>query len=300
MRLFPLVNTRFHLVLAALSAITLGLSTAASAAEQLPKLALANVGAGEGVSIKTAATVEELLLGALEDTHRFKVIGSSDISGLLSFEQKRQAVGCTEDSCMAELAGALGVEYVASANVGRLGDLRVLTFKIIDVKAARVVSRVRRTVANDTELANAIDAVAKEAAGEIPAAKRAEAKAAKLEPATMATASAPPAAVASIAPIAPPSAAPVEAIATATVEPTQHTRWPAYTALALGAATLIGGATFSYLAHNDASTLKSGPQSGAVQATRLANVNTNNDRATWLFGGGAAILVGGGVLFFVF
>ena len=40
---------------------------------------------------------------------------------MLSMEQQKQALGCDDDSCLAQLGGALGVPYLFSADVGALG-----------------------------------------------------------------------------------------------------------------------------------------------------------------------------------
>jgi len=123
-----------------------------------PRLALLGVTAGDGVGDKTAATAEEILLNALYATERFEVVGRSDIANLIGFERQKQLAGCKEDvSCAAEIAGALGVPYVASAGLGRLGTVTVVSLKIIDVTRARVVARAEARPGSDAELPAALD-----------------------------------------------------------------------------------------------------------------------------------------------
>src|SRR3954463_15382887 len=101
-----------------LSAFVLWASPAARAEAGKPlaksgvlSMALLRVTGGEGVTAKEAATIEEVLLTALDRTGRFKMIGRSDIAALLDLEARKQVVGCEENAaCMTEIAAALGVD----------------------------------------------------------------------------------------------------------------------------------------------------------------------------------------------
>jgi TolB-like protein len=128
------------------------------------RLAVLALRGGEGFSEKALVTLEESLQQALAATRRFAVVGRSDIASLLGLERQRQFVGCGDAACVAEIAGALGVGYLAAGDVGRVGDARVLNLKIIDVKTASVAARARRTVQTDAELLPALDDAAKELA----------------------------------------------------------------------------------------------------------------------------------------
>jgi len=114
---------------------------------------------------KTLETVEELILGALADTGRFKVVGRSDLGAVMGFEKQRQALGCEQSAaCLAEIAGALGVDYIGVPNVGRLGTGIVVSLKLIEARTAAVHVRARRTVASENELEAAIVGLAREVA----------------------------------------------------------------------------------------------------------------------------------------
>jgi TolB-like protein len=83
---------------------------------------------------------------ALTEAATFKsidTIGRSDVQSLLGLERQRQLLGCTEDAaCLAELGGALGVDYLLVGTVGRLGSLLRLDLKLVDGRKARVIGRV--------------------------------------------------------------------------------------------------------------------------------------------------------------
>ena len=75
----------------------------------------------------------------------FDVVGRSEIfRAMLGFEKQRQAVGCTEDaSCLAEIGGALGVDYILIGSLGQtLGALARLDLKLVETRKARVRNRI--------------------------------------------------------------------------------------------------------------------------------------------------------------
>lgn len=143
-------------------AVLLGLCEVATAAPTRPTLAMLGVHAGEGFDAREVATIEELLLGRLDDTDDFRVVGRSDIVALLGFERQKVALGCTSDSCLAEIAGAVGAALLATGDVGRVGGVTVVSLKLIDPAAATVVGRASRTVENPAELTTKIGELVRE------------------------------------------------------------------------------------------------------------------------------------------
>jgi len=148
-----------------------GVATAAAraapaAADGRPRLAVLGVTGGEGFTPKQITTIEELLLVALQESGRIKVVGRTDLDTLVGLEKQRQMAGCSDNvTCIAELAGALGVETVAVADVGRLGSQTVVSVKVIDARNASVRLRAKRVARSDEQLVR----VSEELAGEVVA-----------------------------------------------------------------------------------------------------------------------------------
>ena len=92
---------------------------------------------------------------ALTEAARFKpleTIGKSDITSLLGLEQQQRVLGCSEDSsCLAQLGGALGVDYLLVGSLGRLGALYRVDLKLVDPRKAKVLGRAGESVAGDEE-----------------------------------------------------------------------------------------------------------------------------------------------------
>jgi hypothetical protein len=71
-----------------------------------------------------------------------QVVTSSDVESLVGHEQQKQMLGCEENaSCIAELAGALGVDKLCTGSLGKVEDTLVLSLRVIDVATSKVDSR---------------------------------------------------------------------------------------------------------------------------------------------------------------
>lgn len=87
---------------------------------------------------------------------------------MLTVEQQRQLVGCSENSCMSELAGALGAEHLVSGLIGKLGSTFVLTLKLIDTRTARAAARASRRFQRLDDAAEAVGPLVDELFGKQP------------------------------------------------------------------------------------------------------------------------------------
>src|SRR5881398_1613253 len=96
------------------------LTLATLAAPHKTKLAVLDVVDVAGNEAATARLVTQVLVGETPKLGKFEVISSSDVTQLLGFERQRQLLGCKEDSCLAELGGALGVDYLVTSQLGKL------------------------------------------------------------------------------------------------------------------------------------------------------------------------------------
>jgi len=140
------------------------LAVAAPAASGRVSVAVLATTGGAGFDARTLSTLEELLLSSLAETGRFDVTGQSDVARLIGFERQKQLVGCSSGNCVAEIAGALGVSYILSPDVGRLGSVAVVSAKLIEVKSAEVAARVSKTMDDDSVLVPAVREIAREMA----------------------------------------------------------------------------------------------------------------------------------------
>ncbi len=112
------------------------------------KLAVLALKAGDALSTDGAQAVNDYLVAELSQRVT-SVIGASDIQNMLGFERIKDLVGCSDSSCMAEIGGALGVDYLVAPSLGHIGDYVVLSLSLMDIAHASVAARVTRKLPAD-------------------------------------------------------------------------------------------------------------------------------------------------------
>jgi hypothetical protein len=80
-----------------------------------------------------------------------QVISSGEIKSMLGLEKTRQALGCEDEGCMAEIGGALGVDELISGKIGKVGRTIVIELRRTDVRASKTVSSAVRTVRGEED-----------------------------------------------------------------------------------------------------------------------------------------------------
>jgi TolB-like protein len=124
--------------------VALAAPSAASAQAKPPgkiKLAVMDI-RPLGADKEKAELLSEVALTEAGNDGRFDVIGRSDIQSMLGFQKQKAALGCSDDaSCIAEIGGALGVDYIVVGSIGKLGSLYRLDIKLVESKKAKVFAR---------------------------------------------------------------------------------------------------------------------------------------------------------------
>jgi hypothetical protein len=107
--------------------------------------------AGEGVGGDLGPQLVNLLVTHLRGAGTYEVLAQADVVTMIGVEQQRQLVGCDDASCMAELGGALGARWMVSGQVGKLGERRILTLKLLDVNNARIDNQMSKDLPAEDE-----------------------------------------------------------------------------------------------------------------------------------------------------
>lgn len=105
-----------------------------------------------GTEASKAELLSEVALTEAASMRGFDVIGKSDINSIIGFEKQKQVIGCSDDStCLAEVGGALGVDFILVGSLGRLGSLYRLDLKLVETKKAKVRGRIGVSVEGQEE-----------------------------------------------------------------------------------------------------------------------------------------------------
>lgn len=133
-----------------LAALCLGQVPAPSGA----RYAVMKTEVGGGLDPAVGPQVAAKIAEALRERTGAEVISSDEMISMLQHEKERAILGnCKEeDSCLAELASALGADAIVAPRVSRWSGDLVLTVSVIDARTASVRSRVSETWGGDSIL----------------------------------------------------------------------------------------------------------------------------------------------------
>lgn len=96
---------------------------------------------GRSVTQEITQTVGSLLPSYVGQDSRFVVQSGSELREMISLQAEKELVGCEENSCLAELAQALGARFVLFGNMGKLGQLIIINLALFDNVTGQAVAR---------------------------------------------------------------------------------------------------------------------------------------------------------------
>lgn len=130
-----------------------------SGARKILVLPVSNVGADAEI----AKTITSLLTVSLSHRPDLEVLSVDDARALVDAEASKQLLGgaCSDTSCLAELAGAMGADLVAYGEVAQLEKTLVITLNVFDGKAAKAAGRDSVRTTSRAELPDLIEASVK-------------------------------------------------------------------------------------------------------------------------------------------
>jgi len=80
------------------------------------------------------------LLAETRKLQRVSAVSMDEVKDMLTHAENQQLLGCDDESCMAEIAGALGVDELITGSLGRVGGSSVVNIRRIDMNTARVIA----------------------------------------------------------------------------------------------------------------------------------------------------------------
>ena len=96
---------------------------------------------GGTVSADAARTMTDLVTSYLSRINALSVVAGSEITQVAVLEGKKQQYGCSDSSCLAALADALGARYVVFSRASNLGQTIMIQLRLFDAKEARFLER---------------------------------------------------------------------------------------------------------------------------------------------------------------
>lgn len=95
---------------------------------------------GIGVEAEAVTLLDGSVAAALARDPTMDVVSEADLRRMIELEGQRELLGCNTDSCMAEVAGALGARYVVHGRVGTLERELLLQLTVFDAATSRTAA----------------------------------------------------------------------------------------------------------------------------------------------------------------
>ncbi|MEW5855749.1 MAG: hypothetical protein AB2A00_43645, partial [Myxococcota bacterium] len=112
-----------------------------------PSIGVLSLRAELGVNPSAAMLLTDNMTQLVRDWGRFsRVVTFKEVEDALALEKTKQLVDCDSQSCLSEIAGALGVDLLLVGAVGRLGNATLMNLKIIRARNAELVASVSERI----------------------------------------------------------------------------------------------------------------------------------------------------------
>lgn len=141
---FPcqIVNLAYAVVL--LLPIGVRAAAASGTADEKISVAVMDIRGSESIDRELLTSLGSLVPQVLDSLGPFKAITRNDIEQMLALEAMKDVMGCTEVSCLAEIGGALGVDYLVTGNILLVSDTFLIQLQLTNIRLSRVESRIAR------------------------------------------------------------------------------------------------------------------------------------------------------------
>jgi hypothetical protein len=108
---------------------------------QRARLLIMNLEAAEGDEGEASAILRSLTVALSEEPY-FSVVSGAELRQMLELEAQKSLMGCDDESCLAEIAGALGARWVVMGAYHRLGDGVRTDLTLYDAESLSILRRV--------------------------------------------------------------------------------------------------------------------------------------------------------------
>jgi TolB-like protein len=106
-----------------------------------------------GVPPESTKLLTDFLVSELSRRPRLQVFGQSDLETLIHAAKEQRDLECNTDAdaCLAEVAGAMGAQWLVAGNVGVLGDRLLINVRLTDTRHHQMLAHVSEETSGGTE-----------------------------------------------------------------------------------------------------------------------------------------------------
>ncbi len=105
-----------------------------------------------GVTQDQMDALSEMVVNVMGQMKGIKVIDKATIRQVLNLEEQKALLSsCTDQVCLSEIGGALGVNWVLAGNVSQFGSAWLMNLRIVDVRKVEIAAGVSRSISGGQE-----------------------------------------------------------------------------------------------------------------------------------------------------
>ena len=93
---------------------------------------------GQGVDASEVQTLSERMRTEIGNSNAVRLIERKAVEKILE-EQGLQQTGCTTDECAAEVGQLLGVQFMVSGSIGKMGETYTIDIKMFSVETSETI-----------------------------------------------------------------------------------------------------------------------------------------------------------------
>jgi hypothetical protein len=108
------------------------------------RVAVYDIQADTALGDRVGPVLTSSIVAEVRKLRGLSVIGMDEVRAMLDLEAQKQLVGCADDSCLAEIAAALGVDTVLVGSIARVGDQHFFGLRRIQQTSATVKGQVNQ------------------------------------------------------------------------------------------------------------------------------------------------------------
>ena len=144
------------------------LPAAAADSAKVVKIAVLDARASGTADPKLVGGLDPLVAAEVSGGTTAQVSSGADLRAMIGFEKQKELMGCGDSSCLAEIGGALGVDYLMSIDVSLVGGTWLVSASIVEIAKARPIGRVVKRADAETKLVDTAIAAVAEAIAFLP------------------------------------------------------------------------------------------------------------------------------------
>jgi hypothetical protein len=120
----------------------------------------------DGVDVRTARTVSEMLRTELVNMGKFTVVERNQMESILK-EQGVQQTGCTDQECAVQVGKLMSARKILVGTVGTLGPALILNVRIVDVERGVVEFAAKEKADSESGLDKSVERITRKLAAKI-------------------------------------------------------------------------------------------------------------------------------------